>query len=110
MPAIQSSTNGVFIDACVAHCQTLYTPQWTEIMVGGQNARDTFYYWLTNNTAFSTKEVDCEYPCNPTCTMSMESPSTESPSGAGSNLRLVRQIHIGQAVEIIGFWLLIILY
>ena len=73
MPAIQSPTNGVFIDSCVMHCQTLTTGAWTETIVGEQNIRDTFYYWLTNNTAHSFKEVDCDYPCNPTCTIFKES-------------------------------------
>ena len=108
----------MYIASCQSHCHTLYTAEWTQIIVEGQTTRDAFYYWLTKNNTVSTEVVDClNYPCNPTCTVTLsteppstESPSTESPSGAGSNLRLVRQIHIGQAVGIIGFWLLIILY
>ena len=36
MPAIQSPTNGVLIDSCVVHCQTLFTAEWPWLG-GGQN-------------------------------------------------------------------------
>ena len=67
MPAIQSPTNGYFFDSCIIHCQSTNTEAWTGTLVGGQTMRDTFYYWLTNNTDFSFKQMDCDYPCNPTC-------------------------------------------
>ena len=69
-PVIQSPTSGVFIDSCVVHCQTIFEEPWTQIMVEKQTMGDTFYYWLTRNANItqSTKAVDCDYPCNPTCT------------------------------------------
>ncbi|XP_065888037.1 uncharacterized protein [Dysidea avara] len=67
-PALQSPTNGAFIDSCVIHCQSLSTTSWTQFKVDNQTVGDTFYAWMTGNTAvYKSKVVDCAYPCNPTC-------------------------------------------
>ncbi|XP_065887895.1 uncharacterized protein [Dysidea avara] len=66
-PAITSKSNGVYIDSCQIHCQSLKEIPWSKFIVGGQTMRDTFNAWLTNSTAMKSKVVDCAYPCNPTC-------------------------------------------
>ncbi|XP_065888663.1 uncharacterized protein [Dysidea avara] len=66
-PAISSTSNGVYIDSCQIHCQSLTPTPWSKFIVGGQTMRDTFNAWLTNSTATKSKVVDCTYPCNPTC-------------------------------------------
>ena len=67
-PAIQSPTNGVFIDSCVVHCQSLSANTWTQYKVDGQTMGETIYAWMTgNSTSHKSKEIDCAYPCNPTC-------------------------------------------
>ena len=64
-PAINSKTNGVFIDSCLVHCQSLNDHSWAQVKVGGQTAIETFSNWYSNNGI--AKEVDCAYPCNDTC-------------------------------------------
>ncbi|XP_065888301.1 uncharacterized protein [Dysidea avara] len=67
-PAIQSPTNGAFIDSCLIHCQSLSTASWTKFKVDNQTVGDTFYAWMTGNDAvYKSKVVDCAFPCNPTC-------------------------------------------
>ncbi|XP_065888035.1 uncharacterized protein [Dysidea avara] len=74
-PVIQSPTNGAFIDSCVIHCQSLSTTSWTQFKVDNQTVGDTFYAWMTGNTAmYKSKVVDCAYPCNPTCSKTAISP------------------------------------
>ena len=65
-PAIESQTNGVFIDSCLEHCQSLAAHSWAQISVGGESARETFANWYFKRGG-AAKEVDCAYPCNPTC-------------------------------------------
>ncbi|XP_065887728.1 uncharacterized protein [Dysidea avara] len=66
-PAISSTSNGVYIDSCQIHCQSLSTTPWSKFVVGGQTLRDTFNAWLTKDSNMKSKVVDCAYPCNPTC-------------------------------------------
>ncbi|XP_065879298.1 pectin acetylesterase 8-like [Euphorbia lathyris] len=63
-----SSSRGLFIDSCYAHCQTELQELWfmpqspaldkTKI---GKAVGDWFY----DRTPF--QKIDCPYPCNPTC-------------------------------------------
>ena len=72
-PVIQSSTNGAFIDSCVIHCQSLSATSWMQFKVENQTVGDTFYAWMTGNTTvYKSKVVDCVYPCNPTCSKSVQ--------------------------------------
>ena len=74
-PAIQSATNGVFIDSCVVHTQSTSSNSWKQFKVDNQTIEDTFYAWMTGNTAvYKSKVVDCAYPCNPTCSKPAISP------------------------------------
>jgi len=73
-PVIQSPTNGAFIDSCVVHTQST-GHSWTQFKVDNQTIGDTFYAWMTGNTAvYKPKVIDCAYPCNPTCTTTVISP------------------------------------
>ena len=65
-PAVESTANGLFTDSCLYHCQSLENRSWSEIKVGGQNAHDTFSAWYLKGPG-KGKEIDGEYPNNPTC-------------------------------------------
>ena len=54
---------GVWIDSCLEHCQTLTDRQWTKILVSGQSAYDTFANWYFGRGGDSNV-IDCAYPCN----------------------------------------------
>jgi hypothetical protein len=64
-PALQSSTDGMWTDACVIHCQTLDQGGWTSIKVGGYSLQQTFGNWYFGRG--HPKQNDCAWPCNPTC-------------------------------------------
>ena len=66
-PALATESTGVFADSCLVHCQTLTDNTWTQFLVGGQSMRDTFSDWYFDRSSGKTKEVDCVFPCNPTC-------------------------------------------
>ncbi|KAK4747960.1 hypothetical protein SAY87_014546 [Trapa incisa] len=63
-----NSANGMFIDGCYSHCQAGTTATWIE--KGSPVLKDTsiakaFGDWYFERKPF--KEIDCTYPCNPTC-------------------------------------------
>ena len=66
MAPIAAQTNGVFLDSCLIHCQSLSSKSWDSYKVKGQTIRETFADWYFNRTG-EYKEVDCAYPCNLTC-------------------------------------------
>ena len=65
-PALVSTSNGVFIDSCLVHCQTLTDDTWSVYKVSGQLMSETFANWYFGRSG-KTQVVDCAYPCNPTC-------------------------------------------
>lgn len=69
-PINSSSSTGVFADSCIIHTQVDSNDHWVNTAVGGQSMRTTFADWYFGHEG-STKEVDCTYPCNPTCLMSV---------------------------------------
>ena len=71
-PVLASETTGVFADSCLVHCQTLNDVTWMQYRVGGQSMRDTFSDWYFGGSSGKDKEVDCVFPCNPTCPVSLE--------------------------------------
>jgi hypothetical protein len=77
-PALDSETTGIFADSCLVHCQTLTDDTWTQFLVGGQSMRDTFSDWYYGRGSGRSREVDCPFPCNPTCPVSRDS-QTDSP-------------------------------
>ena len=67
-PAIQSTTNGLFTDACLHHCQSMSDQSWSKIMVKNQTAHDTFVAWLDMKGTRNVRVVDDHTnPDNPTC-------------------------------------------
>lgn len=58
---------GLFIDSCFTHCQTLSDTSWnsaTSPRLGNKTISEAVGDWLGGRRV---KEIDCEYPCNPTC-------------------------------------------
>jgi hypothetical protein len=88
-PALMSESTGVFADSCLVHCQTLTDDTWTQFLVGAQSMRDTFSDWYFERSSGKTKEVDCAFPCNPTCPVPNTTDTTVSSlfnSGAPSDI------------------------
>ena len=63
---IASQSNGVFLDSCLIHCQSLNSKSWNGYKVKGQTMRETFADWYFDRSG-EDKEVDCAYPCNLSC-------------------------------------------
>ncbi|XBI23086.1 hypothetical protein VPH35_064023 [Triticum aestivum] len=60
---------GLFIDSCFTHCQSLYGISWnSEISprLGNKSIAEAAGDWYHGRSQ-GEKEIDCEYPCNPTC-------------------------------------------
>ena len=66
-PALNSSSTGIFADSCLIHCQTLQDLPWATYTVGGQTMRESFEDWYFEKTSAKSQEIDCAFPCNPTC-------------------------------------------
>ena len=66
-PALNSSSTGIFADSCLIHCQTLQDLPWATYTVGGQTMRESFEDWYFEKTSAKSHEIDCAFPCNPTC-------------------------------------------
>lgn len=64
---VSRDSRGVFFDSCLMHCQSLNNGQWNNLKISKQSARDTFADWYKGHTSATGKEVDCAFPCNPTC-------------------------------------------
>ena len=70
--AIASPRDGVFVDACAPHCQSLangHGETWTGVEIGGVSPADAFAAWLAGGAgAPGAKLVDrAPYPSNPSC-------------------------------------------
>ncbi|CAM0885589.1 unnamed protein product [Alopecurus aequalis] len=60
---------GMFIDSCFTHCQTLYGISWNSLnspRLGNKTIAEAVGDWHSGRRQ-GVKEIDCEYPCNPTC-------------------------------------------
>jgi hypothetical protein len=79
-PALDSSA-GIFADSCLIHCQTLEDKPWATYAVGGKTMREAFEDWYFEKSSEKYQEVDCPFPCNPTCPV-------DTGTGAGSTNRL----------------------
>lgn len=61
---------GLFIDSCFTHCQTAYSISWNSQispMLGNKTVAEAVGDWYFGRSRGGGKEIDCEYPCNPTC-------------------------------------------
>ncbi|GKU95978.1 hypothetical protein SLEP1_g9265 [Rubroshorea leprosula] len=64
----KSSSRGMFIDSCYAHCQTEMQEFWFMAKSPALNKTriaKAVGDWFYDRTPFQT--IDCPYPCNPTC-------------------------------------------
>ncbi|KAI4341830.1 hypothetical protein MLD38_026508 [Melastoma candidum] len=65
----KSSDGGLFINSCFIHCQTWYGTTWhspTSPRINNKTIAETIGDWYFNRRR-PVREVDGEYPCNPTC-------------------------------------------
>ncbi|ONM34146.1 Pectin acetylesterase 5 [Zea mays] len=59
---------GMFIDSCFIHCQSMKALAWhspSAARVNNKTAAEAVGDWFFERR--EVKEIDCEYPCNPTC-------------------------------------------
>ncbi|KAL5063510.1 hypothetical protein RYX36_025247 [Vicia faba] len=67
-PITISPSNGVFIDSCYVHCQTEPQETWftnDSPMVDNKTVAMAVGDWFYERSP--SREIDCIYPCNPTC-------------------------------------------
>jgi len=60
---------GLFIDSCFTHCQTEFSSSWhspTSPRLGNKTA-EAVGDWYFGRRKGTMKQIDCKYPCNPTC-------------------------------------------
>ncbi|CAO1946863.1 unnamed protein product [Urochloa humidicola] len=60
---------GLFIDSCFTHCQTQWNGTWhspTSPRLGNMTVAEVFGDWYFGRRR-EVKQIDCKYPCNPTC-------------------------------------------
>ncbi|XP_058099202.1 pectin acetylesterase 5-like [Magnolia sinica] len=63
-----SKDAGMFINSCFIHCQTWMANTWHSLdspRIKNKTIADTVGNWFFNRRV--EKEIDCPYPCNPTC-------------------------------------------
>ncbi|KAM0884142.1 hypothetical protein ACQ4PT_031184 [Festuca glaucescens] len=59
---------GMFIDSCYIHCQSMNPLTWhspSAPRINNKTIAEAVGDWFFNRR--EVKEIDCEYPCNPTC-------------------------------------------
>ncbi|CAO1942596.1 unnamed protein product [Urochloa humidicola] len=60
---------GLFIDSCFTHCQIPFNISWHSSIsprLGDKTIAEAVGDWYFG-TRQDVKQIDCEYPCNPTC-------------------------------------------
>lgn len=65
---LQNEDGGIFINSCFIHCQTWMSSTWHSPYsprVNNKTIAEAVGDWYFNRRA--VKEIDCPYPCNPTC-------------------------------------------
>ncbi|KAL6987615.1 [Wnt protein] O-palmitoleoyl-L-serine hydrolase [Sarracenia purpurea var. burkii] len=64
----QNKDGGLFINSCFVHCQTWMTETWhssNSPRINGKTIAESVGDWYFNRKI--AKQIDCPYPCNPTC-------------------------------------------
>ncbi|KAM0831740.1 hypothetical protein ACQ4PT_065339 [Festuca glaucescens] len=67
---------GMFIDSCFTHCQALYGISWNSPIspkLGNKTIAKAVGDWYFGRRQ-GVKYIDCEYPCNPTCSSLLPTP------------------------------------
>ncbi|KAI7997710.1 Pectin acetylesterase 5 [Camellia lanceoleosa] len=64
----QNKEGGMFINSCYVHCQTWMTETWhssNSPRINKKTIAESVGDWFFNRQV--AKQIDCPYPCNPTC-------------------------------------------
>lgn len=64
----QKKEGGLFINSCFSHCQTWMAETWhssTSPRINDKTIAESVGDWYFNRNM--VKQIDCPYPCNPTC-------------------------------------------
>nr|DAD25846.1 TPA_asm: hypothetical protein HUJ06_027314 [Nelumbo nucifera] len=64
----QNKDGGMFINSCFAHCQTWMASTWhspSSPRINNKTIAESVADWYFDRKV--VKEIDCPYPCNPTC-------------------------------------------
>ncbi|KAM0856914.1 hypothetical protein ACQ4PT_048821 [Festuca glaucescens] len=77
LKAVQEKEDwGMFIDSCFTHCQALYGISWNSPIsprLGNKTIAESVGDWNSGRRK-GVKYIDCEYPCNPTCSSLLPTP------------------------------------
>ncbi|XP_021886820.1 pectin acetylesterase 5-like isoform X2 [Carica papaya] len=63
-----NNRNGVFVNSCFIHCQTWMGETWhspSSPRINNRTIAESVGDWYFNRKV--VKQIDCPYPCNPTC-------------------------------------------
>ncbi|XP_057970907.1 pectin acetylesterase 5-like isoform X2 [Malania oleifera] len=63
----QNKEGGIFVNSCFAHCQTWMAETWhspNSPRIGDKTIAESVGEWYFNR---AVRQIDCPYPCNPTC-------------------------------------------
>ncbi|RDX84315.1 Pectin acetylesterase 8, partial [Mucuna pruriens] len=77
-----SSSKGMFIDSCYAHCQTEMQETWLRSdspVLNKTTIARAVADWFYERRPFH--QIDCPYPCNPTCHNRVFEPQDDHPGG-----------------------------
>ncbi|XP_024031225.1 pectin acetylesterase 5 [Morus notabilis] len=64
----KNKEGGMFINSCFAHCQTWMAETWHSLnspQINKKTIAESVGDWYFNRK--EAKQIDCAYPCNPTC-------------------------------------------
>ncbi|XVF55287.1 hypothetical protein PTKIN_Ptkin06aG0024800 [Pterospermum kingtungense] len=64
----KTEKGGIFINSCFIHCQTWMTETWhspNSPRINNKTIAESVGDWYFNRKV--SKQIDCPYPCNPTC-------------------------------------------
>lgn len=64
----QNKEGGLFINSCFIHCQTWFGETWhspSSPRINNKTIAESVADWYFNGKV--VKQIDCPYPCNPTC-------------------------------------------
>lgn len=65
---LERKDGGIFINSCYIHCQTWSGETWHSLnspRINNMTIAEAVGDWYFNRKA--VREIDCSYPCNPTC-------------------------------------------
>ncbi|KAF7825674.1 pectin acetylesterase 5-like [Senna tora] len=65
----QQKGHGMFINSCFIHCQTVQEETWHSAnspKINNKTIAESVGDWYFNRSE-DVKQIDCPYPCNPTC-------------------------------------------